>query len=263
MTNISYQLYSSRHFGPITETMKMISEHGCKEAEGVAGFIVKDDPAETDKALAELKNALDANGMTMPTLHTGVDLLKDHVDTLIKCGKTLGCNTIIVAYLEPNQRPTTADGWRQYAADLKPYAQPLFDAGFDVGWHNHDWEFTPLEGTCAMEQIMLGFPELKLEMDIAWVAEAGVDPLDALKQFSDKVFVLHVKDKAPAGQNEDQDGWCNVGEGVIKWADILAEAKKYPNIKHFILEHDLPKSDVEFASVSAANLRKLLTGAGY
>ena len=263
MTNISYQLYSSRNFYPVENAITMIAKHGCKEAEGVAGFIIKDNPADTEKELTAIKNALDKNGMTMPTLHIGVALVESHADTLIKIAKTLGCHTLFIAYLEHEKHPTTADGWRQYGADLKSIVQPLIDAGLDVGWHNHEFEFVPVDGSYPMAEMIKGFPELKLEMDIAWVAEANADPIAEMEKFSDNLIALHVKDKAPAGQNEDQDGWCNIGEGVINWGDILVAAKKNPNIKYFVLEHDNPKSDLEFASVSTPYLQKLLNDAGY
>lgn len=263
MTNISYQLYSSREFYPVENSLKLIGENGCQEAEGVAGFIIKDDPADTDKALSDLKSALDANGLTMPTMHIMIDQLKSSPEQLIKCAKVLGCHTLAIAYLEEESRPTTASGWKDFATNLKPYAKPLLDSGISLAWHNHDFEFMPIDGSYPMAEILAGFPELKFEMDVAWVVVANVDPIAEIKKFSNRLIALHIKDKAPEGQNQDQDGWCNVGEGIVPWAEILQESKNHSNIKHFVLEHDNPKSDAEFVSVSVPNVQRLLANAGY
>ena len=54
--------------------------------------------------------------------------------------KALGCKTVFIAYVAPKDRPTTAKGWRQLACQVQHYAQPVLNAGIQVGWHNHDFE---------------------------------------------------------------------------------------------------------------------------
>ena len=38
MTDFSYQLYSSRNFGPLSETLKMLGKLGYKQVEGYGGL---------------------------------------------------------------------------------------------------------------------------------------------------------------------------------------------------------------------------------
>ena len=64
-----------------------------------------------------------------------------------------------------------------------------------------------------------------------------------------------MKDRAPEGENVDEDGWADVGYGVMDWTAIAAlTAAKVPR---FVLEHDNP-SDVErFARRSLATVKGL------
>jgi sugar phosphate isomerase/epimerase len=68
---------------------------------------------------------------------------------------------------------------------------------------------------------------------------------------------LHVKDVAVAGENTDEDGWADVGAGVLTWGEILAEAKQL-ELAYLIVEHDLPKDPVATIQNSATFLRDAL-----
>ena len=51
MPRISYQLYCSRNFPPVADTMKMLAEAGFAEVEGYGGLL--GDPAALKAALPE------------------------------------------------------------------------------------------------------------------------------------------------------------------------------------------------------------------
>lgn len=265
MANVSYNLFSSRDFFPLEDALKRTSEHGCKEAQIASGYYLKDTPAETEKAVSDIVTCLRANNLTVPVIHTSIDHYKNRTDDLIETSKILGCTALILPYVQPDDRPTTAKGWYDFARDLQSHVKPFLDAGITIGWHNHHFEFFPIDGVYPMDEIFRGFPELKFEMDMAWVEVAKVDPVELIKKYQNRLFALHVKDRNPKGQNEDQGewGWCNIGDGIVPISDVLKESNKNPAIKYFILEHDNPKCDVEYLSASVPKLKQLLAQAGY
>ena len=123
-------------------------------------------------------------------------------------------------------------------------------------YHNHDFEMTLVEGKTGLEHLLAGAPEgsLGLELDLAWVVRGGRDPLELLKTFSGRVTRVHVKDVAPAGENEDEDGWADVGHGTLSWPPLLRASEK-AGAEWFVVEHDAPKDPLLSIRRSAAYLK--------
>ena len=65
-----------------------------------------------------------------------------------------------------------------------------------------------------------------------------------------------MKDLAPAGQNQDQDGWADVGAGVLDWRDLW-QACRDAGARWMVVEHDKPKDPARTARASFAYLRRL------
>ena len=76
-------------------------------------------------------------------------------------------------------RPTAA-GWHAFGERLGKIGERYRKAGFDFGWHNHDFEFKALSPTasCRTTQIFGAAPDLGWEIDVAWVIRGGADPLN-------------------------------------------------------------------------------------
>ena len=53
-----------------------------------------------------------------------------------------------------------------------------------------------------------------------------------------------------------EDGWADVGQGVVDWKTIMA-ALKMAGCKNFVLEHDNPSDHTRFATRSAAFVKGL------
>ena len=284
MANVSYNLFSSRHFFPIENAIKMAKENGCDEVQISSGNYLKDTPEETAKAVADIKACLESHNLTTPVIHSSIDHYKNRGQELIETSKELGCKALILPMVRPNDQPKTAQAWYEFSCELQTHVQPFLDADIIIAWHNHAYEFVPMDGSCPMDEIFRGFPELKFEMDIAWVVAAGANPVEMTKKYSHRLFALHIKDviegadpveemrkffiglaegKGPKKPEEDKSGWCNIGDGIVPVLDVLKESKKNPAIEYFILEHDNPISDTDYVSKSAPKLKELLAQAGY
>ena len=240
MQNVSFQLYSARNFQPFSEVFKVLKAAGYTQVEGYGALYASLD----DGSVKATKADLDANGLSMPTAHFGIDMLEDEVDRVLEIASTLGIEAIYCPYLMPDQRPTDAAGWTAFGARLQKASAPYRAAGLDFGWHNHDFEFQALsDGSFAQDRIMDGGPDLSWEADIAWVVRGGADPFPWIEKYAGRITAVHVKDIAPSGENTDEDGWADVGHGTMPWADLMTALSK-TKAKHFIVEHDNPK-DIE------------------
>lgn len=245
--NVSFQLYSARNFTPWEDVFATISALGYTGVEGYGALY-----GDTEKVRA----AMDATGLAMPTAHFGVTDTENDLAQVVKTAKALGVETIFGPHLTEEERPRDQVGWAALAARLEAIQAALKPHGIAYGWHNHDFEFVACEdGSIPMETLLDAAPNLVWEADIAWIVRGGGDPIAWINKYTDRIASIHVKDIAPDGDNADQDGWADVGEGTMDWAEILAAVRKNTTAKHFVMEHDNPSDLKRFAMVSINNYK--------
>jgi len=249
MPQISYQLYCSRNFPPLDRTLGMLANAGYREVEGYRGLF--DD-------IGALRAALDAHGLQMTSAHIGVEMIEDDLPGTLDLIKTLGIQKAFGPFLMPEDRPTDTAGWRAFGTRLAAAGAKLRDAGVPYGWHNHAFEFdvTP-EGDVPLDLIAAADPALTLELDLGWVRVAGHDPVAWVGKYAGRIAAVHIKDIAPDGQGADEDGWADVGHGIMDWPAIHA-ACQAAGIDHYVVEHDNPSDDARFAQRSLATLTTLM-----
>ena len=131
----SFQLYSARNFQPWDKVLKTVAQLGYTQVEGFGGVYA--DPAA-------FRKELDGNGLSMPSGHFSIDLLENDFDGAVKIAKTLGVKLIACPHIAADLRPADAAGWKAFGARLGKVGDKANAAGFDFGWHNHDFEFKAL-----------------------------------------------------------------------------------------------------------------------
>lgn len=238
MPNISYQLYSSRNW-PLEDTIKMLADVGYREVEGYGG--VFGDVAETNAILAR-------HGVTMTSAHMAVADLEQDIVGCIALGKDLGVKRIYAPYLQEDERPTDAAGWEAFALRLAAIRPSVEAAGFVFGWHNHDFELVDLGGGRTPLDIIAD-AGIHLELDLGWVQVAGHDVVSTIQKYGPLIKTAHIKDRAPDGENTSEDGWADVGTGVMDWAAIHV-ALQDAGVTHYVIEHDNPSDHARFARTS-------------
>ncbi|WP_299652609.1 sugar phosphate isomerase/epimerase [uncultured Jannaschia sp.] len=246
---ISYQLYSSRKFGPLPETLRMLADLGYPAVEGY-GALFADAGAR-----AGLAAGLHETGLAMPTAHVGLATLEAEPDLPAHLAE-MGVETAFVPSIPPAERPSDPAGWRAFAERLAAAARGIEAAGLRAGWHNHDFEFAALpDGTVPMDHL-LGGTRLDWQFDLAWAVRAGADPMDWIARHGDRISAVHVKDIAPAGEKADEDGWADPGTGTMDWP-TLTRALADVDVRHWVMEHDNPSDDRRFAEAGLAAARAL------
>ena len=244
MPTIAYQLYCSRNFPPIGDTLRMLAEAGYKAVEGYGGLY---------SDLEALEAGLDRSGLSMPSGHFGLDMVESDPQRVLDVARRLGVQKVFVPHIAADQRPSDRAGWEAFAKRLAEAGKPVQDAGLDYGWHNHDFELADLgDGTTPLDAIAA--TGMSLELDLAWVRRGGQDPVEWLRKLKGQVRAVHVKDIAPEGQATDEDGWADVGHGTMDWPAIRAELRAQ-GIDHWVVEHDNPSDHARFARRSLETLK--------
>ncbi|MEO1551599.1 MAG: sugar phosphate isomerase/epimerase [Pseudomonadota bacterium] len=252
MPPFTYQLYSSRKFGPVEAVLRRVADLGFARVEGYGALV------EIPQAADSLALALEETGLTMPTAHIGLDQVEETPALVISAAQTLGLETVVIPYLE--DRPADAQGWSALGARVAHAADPLRAAGLTVGWHNHDFELVDLGGEQRpLDLLLAADPPLVLELDVGWVARAGLDPAAWVARHRSKLAAVHLKDVAAPGANGAEDGWADLGHGTLDWPGIVA-ALGTTGVGHWVMEHDNPSDDVRFAANSITAARAMNWG---
>lgn len=243
----SFQLYSARNFEPWGDVLATLASLGYAEVEGFGG--VYGDPAG-------FRSALDRAGLAMPSGHFGIQALEGDLDGARRTADALGIRLVVCPWLEEADRPRDAAGWRRLGDRLDRIGGALKTSGHDFAWHNHDFEVEPLpDGSVPIDVLLEAAPGIGWEFDVAWAVRAGADPLAFIDRHADRIRAVHVKDIAPAGENAAEDGWADVGHGVVAWPAIMQALRAKTNARHFVMEHDNPADLRRFAGRSIAAAR--------
>jgi sugar phosphate isomerase/epimerase len=156
--------------------------------------------------------------------------------------KALGLKYMICPMLPKNQWTSLA-GFRKAAELFNRVGKGAKDRGMTFAFHNHCYEFKPMEGSTGFaELIKASDPSLvKLEADCYWLTQGGQDPVNFIKQHSDRVVLIHMKDRLPkAPVSYDMDAaqhFTELGGGTVNWPGILNEARSL-GVNYAFLDQD-------------------------
>ncbi|MCB2065009.1 MAG: sugar phosphate isomerase/epimerase [Erythrobacter sp.] len=218
---------------------------------------------------AALKAAADAAGLPIASLHVpavpfapGDGLTFQHdPDEVAAIAATLGGGQLVIPFpvlpdgfsLNAGEdfpsaiarafAGATLEHWQATAQRFNAIGQAMKDRGVTVAYHNHNLEFAPLGETTAWQVLLSETdPEhLKLQLDLGWVAQAGLDPETVMREAGSRVTSLHVKDVAEGGAQSFYFGATptEVGAGRLDWAAILPAAEEL-GVAHYFVEQEPP-----------------------
>lgn len=246
---IAVQMYTLRDHGTLDEQFAAVQAAGITAVETVG---MQDSTAE------ELSAMMAEYGVEAISTHAQLDDLRADAQAVIDFNKAIGNDVITVPYLAEEARPTDAAGWTALGEELAGLSETLQAEDMTLAYHNHDFEMVEFDGRTALEIMMEAAGEdVMAELDLAWVARGGLDPVEYLGRFDDRVFAIHAKDNAPEGEAEDERGFKALGEGTLDWAAILPAAEE-AGAQWYIIEHDQPLDAAEVVMTGATFLTENL-----
>jgi sugar phosphate isomerase/epimerase len=244
---LSIQLYTMRSLGDLDRILDAVADAGFRHVETVDAHL--DDPGT-------MQAKLDARALKASSGHVSLAALRERPDAVVEACRTLGIAQLFMPAVPPDQRDMAADGWRALGQELGRTSEWLCGQGVELGYHNHHWELVPKEGAkTALELIFeaAGGSPLTWQADVAWLVQGGVEPKAWLHRYRSRLTSAHVKDIAPAGHNRDEDGWADVGAGMLDWRDLW-RACRDAGARWMVVEHDRPKDPARTARASFAFL---------
>jgi sugar phosphate isomerase/epimerase len=182
----------------------------------------------------EMKKLLDDLGIRCFSTHNDQAYLKkDKIQNAIDLNLNLGSKYVVMASSEPKPG---LDGWKEIAAELNFAAEKLEGAGLKAGYHNHQLEFTPVNGVRPMEILAKNTrPSVMLQLDVGTCLEAGSDPVAWIRANPGRIRSLHCKDWSP----EASKGYSVLfGEGIADWKAILGAAGSVGGAEYYLMEQE-------------------------
>jgi sugar phosphate isomerase/epimerase len=166
-----------------------------------------------------------------------------------------GIKYMVCAYLSAVERGGL-DHYKYIAEQLNKAAERCKKAGIQMCYHNHDFEFEKLEGQFPYDVLLDNTDKdlVKMEMDIYWIFKAGQDPVALFNKHPRRFPLWHVKDM----DNTPQKAFTEVGNGVIDFKKVFAQADK-AGMKYFFVEQDkCPGSPFDSITQSIQYIKKNL-----
>lgn len=258
--NIGIQLYTLRNeiAKDVTGTMKAVAEAGYKQGE-MYGFPNCDDmiKAARDSGVALNSAHFEWVSVVSPKDEAMSDFMK-----IVEKAKATGLTHLVIPYLQAGERKTL-DDYRKIAENANKAAAKSKEAGIQLAYHNHAFEFEPSTGgKTGFDIFMEEFgPDMKFELDVFWVKAGGIEPVELMKKLKGRVSQVHLKDlkdgiKLPAFGSLPPDAFQELGDGIIAMEPIIAAAKE-AGVAHCHVEQDQSPDPLASIRQSIAWLKKL------
>ena len=259
---VGLQLYTlgDAPYRDLDGTLQTLARIGYRAVEPV-GFM--------KRTAAELRAALDRSGLACPSTHvplqadgSGGPSLAADVGRLAADMHRLGVEYVVVPIFPVPERiggprkgedglsflaragtEMTADDWRHTAARLNDTGAALKREGLRLAYHNHNVEFAK-HGSKTAYDLLLENTDPGLvwfEMDVGWVAAAGVDPIPLLRAHRHRFGLMHIKDMRPSTvpNNAFRMDPADVGSGALDWKRILPAGYDV-GVRHYYVEQEPP-----------------------
>lgn len=177
-----------------------------------------------------LRRMLDSEGLAAPATHSLLDALNQDFEAVLDAAMVLGNRYIVLPYLFDHQR-NSIDDYKRLAERMNHWGELCKKAGICFAYHNHDFEFMPLEVPYDIILQQTDPQTVFLELDLYWAVKAGQDPLALFEHNPGRFPLWHLKDMAADGSIAD------VGDGVIDFQRIFRAARQ-AGLQHGFIEHD-------------------------
>ena len=143
-----------------------------------------------------------------------------------------GLKHLVFGYMLPDER-STMDNIKIITEKLNQSGEICKKRGIQLCYHNHSFEFGPMEGTVPYEYMIENFDRelVKFELDVFWASVGGYDPIKLMDRLGGRISQLHLKDKLKgtpvifAEQEVPEEAFKELGNGVIEMETIIRKAE--------------------------------------
>jgi sugar phosphate isomerase/epimerase len=226
---VGLELYSVRQAlkTDLSGTVRTVAQLGYQCVEFYAPYF-----DWTEAQTKDMKKLLDDLGIRCFSTHNSSSYFTaDNLKLARDKNLILGTKYVIMSSSDPKPG---LDGWKEVADTLNSASDQLASSGLKTGYHNHDREFTPVDGTRPIEILAKNTkPSVALQFDVGTCLKAGSDPVAWIKANPGRIKSMHCKDWAP-----DKGYTVLFGESPTDWKGIFAAAESVGGIEYYLIEQE-------------------------
>lgn len=223
---VALQLYSVRHdceksLPRVLEEVARMGYEGVEFA-GYYGYSAK-----------ELRKLLDDLGLKVAGTHTPLEsLLGDELERTIEFNQILDNRYLVVPWMPESRRPDRR-GWLECAQLFNELAEAVKPYGMRVGYHNHHFEFEPLEGEMPWD-IFFGNTreDVVMQLDTGNALRGGAQAAPILEKYPGRALTVHLKEYSAADEK------ALIGEGEVPWEEVLRLCETVGGTQWYIIEQE-------------------------
>ena len=264
---IALQLYSVRAnmAEDFEGTLKKVKEMGYDGVE-FAGLY--------GTSAADVKRMCEEIGLIPVSAHVPfTDMMAN--PSILETYAEIGCRYVVIPYLNDEYRPGK-EKFQEVIEGAKLLGNKAKDLGLQLAYHNHDFEFTKINGEYALDILYKAVPAelLQTQLDTCWVNVGGEDPVAYIRKYNGRAEMVHLKDfvgkqsenmYALIGIDEDEEKntggkfeFRPLGKGVQDFPAILCAAKD-AGTKWVIVEQDSPSLGLDALACAKVSIDYLKT----
>jgi sugar phosphate isomerase/epimerase len=161
----------------------------------------------------------------------------------------------------------SADDWKRTADLINEKAEILARSGIRVGYHNHGFDFAPVQNGRSGYDILLERTDPKLvdlELDVGWAVSAGQEVGALFHRANGRVRTVHIKDTARVSSNPMDLASTDVGTGIVNWREVFTLIRE-TRVRYLFVEQEAPwvnTTPMKAARVAYAYISKQFGHAG-
>lgn len=231
--NIGLQLYSLRDAmrEDVPGTVARVGEMGYTFVEAAGyrdGLFYGMEPEE-------FKKLCESNGLLFLGSHTGRDLPEEGQwdetmewwDKCIDAHVAAGVKWIVQPWMG-RVGYESLEGLKKYCDYWNIIGEKCNAKGIRFGYHNHDKEFSELEGQIIYDFMLENMDPDKVmfQLDLYWCVVGGKNPVDYFNKYPGRFEVWHIKDKAEVGASGTMDFasyWAAAQTAGLKYGVVEVE----------------------------------------
>src|SRR5208283_1458139 len=192
----------------------------------------------------QIKAQLDAHGLKPISAHYGYDQFRTNLDWIINDAKTLGLKYVGCAWI-PHGDQFDEKTCREAIQVFNHAGEVLAQHGLKFFSHTHGYEFAPYKDGTFFD-LMMAETNPKFvcfEMDIFWVAHAGLNPTEVMKKYGSRWQLMHLKgmkEGTPTGfftGHADVNNDVPLGQGQILFPPLFKAAAQ-AGVKWYFIEDE-------------------------
>ncbi len=248
---VAVQVYSVRDSAEanLADTLRKIKDMGYDGVEfaGLYGYSPE-----------YIKGLVEGIGLIPVSAHIPLDEMIADPDKTFAAYQTIGVKFAAVPYVTPERRPG-AEKFEETIETIAKLGEIAKKYGITLLYHNHDFEFTKVDGEYGLDILYKRVPKefLETELDTCWVNVGGEVPADYIAKYNGRTPVVHLKDFYMSGklpkhlyaligideeEKEDEPSTFEfrpVGHGMQDMPAILAAAVA-SGAQYVVVEQDEP-----------------------